>query len=342
MLIDLFKKGEGLNYLRYVYNLSNEHIDELSKLLYIYEDDNRMSRKDAHNYIDTYWSWLDKKDKKRMLRSLRIRNGSKWETVEDALEIFLNITGIKLDENDLSSLRFHCIHISPSIDKGESIRKKGLLTLEELLETDSPIKEFLENYGVIVCPSDRYCIINGEKIPIEGTMLGIKLYDDSEIQALMAGELKTLWRDYSCLEYNPEFLRELSPFCNTDLEKKWAKRRNALLYVKFDVSFEECSNISEMYIRKDTDQYERIKKYLTKEYEYGKEPQSIWRNLWFINACIDNSCPRKTIEHIHVAVKDEVKLGADRVDVEIVKNRFDIMWKHILSVCNKPFTKRYY
>ena len=259
------------------------------------------------------WGWLTAEEKNNLKKNIMTPSLPQWQVNDNAVEKFLDLTGVKLDESYLSGLRFRCIHVSPAIDGGESIKTFGLRKLTDLLATKSPIKDFLAEYGIEVNPSGKWYSINGKKYPISGTMLEVKLFStNSEIEAFIAGDLKTL-KDYSCIEYNPEFLRELSPLCGIDLQTKWEKRKTSLLYVGFDVSFDECANITDMHTPNTPDNYQRLQPYLCKDYKYGEEPISIWRNYWFINACIENSCPDIRIERSTMAVKEDVLIDSTRI-----------------------------
>lgn len=319
MIIDLFIKNQGFNYLKDVYCINNDIIEELQKCLYTYCDPApMMNEEEADAFIRNCCFTECEEEKQRIKQNLIRKHPAYWQPVENAIEIFLEKTNIKLDSSDLSTLRFHCIHVSPSIDGGESIKKYGLLKLNELLEIESPISTFLKEYGIIIKPSEKWYSIKGKKHSVVGTGLAIKLYSfNNEIEAHIAGETKEL-KDYSCIEENPEFLRELSPLCGIDLQAKWAERKNALLYVSFNLSFDECANITHMSCMQEPDNYERFKPFIKGVYDFGNEPISIWRNLWLIDACIDNSCPGKSIELSPMAVNADVRLDSSRIDVMLV------------------------
>ena len=325
MLINLFEKGKGLEYLQTVYSLLDQQVYDLKDSLYFYSEPRQITEDIADNEIESMWSWLPNEEKQEIKKSIMMSTWPKWQIVDDAVERFIKVTEIKLDDRDLSELLFRCIHVSPVIDGGESIKRSGLRKLTELFENESPIRSFLAEYGIVINPSQRWYSINGERHSIDGTMLEVKLYHTkSEIEAFIAGDIETL-KDYSCIETNPEFLRELSPLAGIDLDEEWSKRKNALIYVSFDISFDECANITEIHCPNTPDVFDRLLPYLSKRYNYGEEPVNVWRNYWFINACIENSCPEVRIDRSTMAVREDVTIGPDR----LVK--FDIVEK----ICKK-------
>ena len=276
-----------------------------------------MTEEDANTVIEFMYSWLPDDEKKALKNSIMTPTLARWQVIDDPVDRFIRATGVRLDDRDLSTLRFHCIHVSATIDGGESIRKYGLRKLTDLLVTDSPIRRFLIEYGIEVNPSERWYSRNGERHSVDGTMLEVKLYHTkSEIEAFIAGDML---KDYSCIEDNPEFLRELSPLVGVDLENEWEKRKNVLLYVHFDVSFDECANITDIHRAHFPDVFEKLLPTLSKKYNYGEEPENVWRNYWFINACIENSCPEARIDRSPMAVKEDVMIGPERIQIEVMR-----------------------
>lgn len=314
MLINFFEKWRGLEYLQAVYSLSDKVISKIKELCYVHCEEESITE-DIVDNVAAMFSWLSSTEKEALKKGIVFGTQSQWQVANFAVELFLSISNIKLDDLDLSDLHFKCIHVSSSIDNGEAIRKHGLRKLTDLLENQSPVSDFLAEYGISVKPSERRISIMGKKLFLAGTDLEVKLYStNSEIEAFIAGEIETL-KDYSCIESNPEFLRELSALCNTDLEAKWSERKNALLYVCFDVSFDEISNITEMACLNSPDNYSRILPYLHTKYEYGAEPIEIWRNYWFINTCLYNSCPDLRIDRSTMAVKKNIILSPERITI---------------------------
>ena len=58
------------------------------------------------------WSWLSEEEKQSTRGNLISFSCPEWQIIDDAPWRFLSMTGIKLDEQDLSDLRFQCIHVS--------------------------------------------------------------------------------------------------------------------------------------------------------------------------------------------------------------------------------------
>ena len=331
VLINLFDKGKGLEYLKNVYHLSDQEVNKVKESLYEYCEPEQMSEESADAIMESMFSWLSDEEKQSTKEGIMAPVLPHWQVVDFPVEKFLEITHVKLDDSPLSDLRFYCIHVSPAIDGGESIKQNGLRKLTDLLEVKSPIKSFLAEYGIEVSPSERWYSIHGKKYSITGTELEIKLfYTNSEIEAFIAGDYENL-KDYSCIESNPEFLRELSPLCGIDLQTEWEKRKNALLYVSFDVSFDECSNITEMSEIQCQERYQSLLPFLNQSYEYGKEPISIWRNYWFIYACINNSCPGAWVARSPMAVKESVVLDSRRIKTWTIN--------HVISNISKRSAK---
>ena len=314
MLIDFFRKDQGLTYLRDVYHLNDEQTESIRSRAYYFDHQEPMTQEEIEHWLSLFRLL----DENAEVHDWMTNPKSGYEMVDDAVEMFLRETEIHPDTFDLSQLRFRCIHVSPSIDGGESIKDKGLLKLTDLLGGPSPLSNFLYSHGIVIQPSERKILVEGKEYSLDKTDIAIKLYStNSEIEAFIAGEIGTL-KDYSCIEDAPEILREISRFVygNEDvLINEWAAQKKKLLYVSFDVSFDECSNITGMAQLNDPDNLKRMMPFCSKRYEYELEPRAIWQNYWFIYQCLRNSCPDKELERDYMAVKADVSIGPERITV---------------------------
>lgn len=312
MLIDLFKKGHGLCYLRDVYHLNDEQIESIRSKVYYFKQRNPMTQEE----IEQLLSFLQQFDENIEVQDWMVKPQSEYEMVDDAMEIFLRETGIYPDIFDLSHLRFRCIHVSSSIDDGKSIKDKGLLKLTDLLSEPSPLSSFLYSHGIVIQPEKRVILIKGKEQSLDKTEIAIKLYStNSAIEAFIAGEIDTL-KNYSCIEDAPECLREISRFVYGDedvLINDWALKKKKLLYTSFEVSFDECANITGMTRLNTPDNFKRLMPFCRKRYVYEQEPWNIWQNCWFIDQCLWNSCPDKELERDYMMVKTNVSIGPKRI-----------------------------
>ena len=315
MIINLFDKGKGLDYLQDIYSLTNKQIESIKRKIYKeqkYEPISEITLQSISQCIRLICD--DEQENEKVIQYWRGHHPPTWEIADDAIEIFLQETGIYLDDYQLDDILLHCIHVSSAIDGGESIKKYGLRRLLELLETPSPIRDFLLKRGIEIKVNGHIILIQGKEHSLEHTALEQKLYPNCEVEACIAGELETV-KEYSCVQDNPEFLREIEYISGIELQNEWKAQKNSLLYVSFDISFDECSNITDMCKLENVCNFERIIPFLRDKYQFGKEPKHIWRNFWLIDACIENCCPGRIVDRSPMAVKNNIVLGPERIKV---------------------------
>ena len=312
MIIDFFSKDKGLQYLQAVYHLSD--IQAIRNKVYC---ERNASEVDAEP-LASMFGWIG--DTKSIKTAMSCSTHPQYILADDAIEIFLRETGIQPDTFDLSDLHFRCIHLASTIDGGKSIKEKGLLKLVDLLAKPSPLSSFLLDYDIVIKPEEKIMIVNGERQCLENTDISIKLYStNSAIEAFIAGEIGTL-QEYSCISDAPEVLREISAFVygNYYLIEEWRKKKNKLVHVIFDVSFEECANIGDMSFIRTPDHFEMLLPFCKKRYEFSNAPESLWQNFWFIHQCLKNACPGMKIDQSMIVLKPDVKLGSERIRVHEV------------------------
>lgn len=304
--IDFFQKGKGFSYLTKVYGLNDDQIGMIRSKVYVFD------RRDED--IEIVWPTG------MVTNKMTVHQKQHFEIADDAVKTFFSVTGIKPDVFDLSTLRFHCVYLSPTIDEGKSIHEQGLLKLVELLEKPSPLSRFLKDRGIIIKPAEKSIEIYGVKRSIDQTDIAIKLYStNSEIEAFIAGDIATL-DDYSCIGSSPEILREISRFVYEDEHKliqEWESLKQSLLYVSFDVAFDECAMIAGMARYNTLDNFKWISPFLSKQYEYGEEPANVWENYWFIDKCLENSCPDVILDRDYIALKPDMFIGPERIMISV-------------------------
>ncbi|MFC9542447.1 hypothetical protein ACFTQ7_21630 [Lysinibacillus sp. NPDC056959] len=136
-----------------------------------------------------------------------------------------------------------CRHATTTDDNLESIRKKGLLNLKQMLEERTPLSDFLLSHGISVNVRDRQFIYEGQILPIYSLRkhnieeeynrcnsyhlyennpvlkkesyhdavywLYLKLYyDDCETEVFLNGGFEEIY-DYDSVRYSPEILNTI-------------------------------------------------------------------------------------------------------------------------------------
>lgn len=168
-----------------------------------------------------------------------------FENEDDYIKVFCEETEIKLDTFDIGdNIVFYGKIISTTIDDFEHIKNYGLLTIDKLLENDSPISRHLKKYDVEIKPSEHVFHYKSKKyyIPSYGEEckwcaygetckyqnyrykdmfchyresiipLSSKLYsDNAEIEVFLYGTCKSMI-NYSTVKKYPEILYTIEEF----------------------------------------------------------------------------------------------------------------------------------
>lgn len=85
---------------------------------------------------------------------------------ENPAASFIRAAGIKLDNVDIKQVMLHCKHIMTVDDEFESVKKYGLITLDKVLELDTPLHKFLMEHQIEVDVGNKIVFYKGKKIPL--------------------------------------------------------------------------------------------------------------------------------------------------------------------------------
>lgn len=85
---------------------------------------------------------------------------------ENPAASFIKAAGIKLDSVDIKPVMLHCKHVMTIDDEFESLKKYGLMTLDRVLELDTPLHRFLMEHQIVVDVGERIVLYKGNRIPL--------------------------------------------------------------------------------------------------------------------------------------------------------------------------------
>ena len=307
-VVNLFEKCDGLGFLREIYSLNNDQTCNIAKRAFPF-----MSQVDY--------------------------------PVDQFVRIFLEETNIHPDTYDISNIKLHCKHVSNHIDHGDFIRAKGLMTLTELLELDSPLHSFLAERDLELFPKDHYFLYNNRRFYLPSPdmsdtvpywkavdTLCYKLYSHhGEIEAFVCGEPSDL-KKYSTVIRNPEILNTLdrmicslykAGLCHKEssFEKDWQAASTGCSLVEFDLKFIETGYIGDMTTPNycSDSEWAAVEPFLSGHYENERDtPQMLWWNNWLIFHCLYNFAPEYSLPEKYISAKSDVRLGPDRITINSI------------------------
>ncbi len=199
----------------------------------------------------------------------------------DSVSVFCEETGIKLDKLDVSdNVEFVGKIVSTTTDDFNYIKKVGLVPVDVLLETKSPISCHLDKYQIAVKPSEHKIFYKGKpfNIPPYGDNcewcaygdeqcrfddkkyknmycpfleaiepLAIKLYrDKAEIEMFLMASIEEMLR-YSTVRDYPEIFVTIENFMRDFLKKNvnigsdWADYKQHTFIVTVNVKYNDMS-----------------------------------------------------------------------------------------------------
>lgn len=267
----------------------------------------------------------------RLINRCLVNNGIYYDVSDDCVSIFLEETGIHPDTFVVTDNYVHCKHITTAFDDGESIRRRGLLPLNILLEEDSAIHTFLKENGVEVFPSRYLLRVNENSYSIPPSydqcasgewekyvFLSPRLYHDrGEIEAFISGEGQEMI-SYSTVGHCPEIISTINTTINEItrmdlcLEEKWIERNPKTFIIDFDVKISDLSYNSMMGSKHDfPDLYRKYSAYF--EEEHFDDVEQLWQNEWIISNCFANACPGNYANLGMVGIKSGIMIPGDRL-----------------------------
>lgn len=309
-VVNLFDRGVGLQCLKDIYGLNNEQIRNIENRVFSY-DPPLLSEEEKEEQISTFKDIYGENGEETKLFIKLINNKSRRNCIlaDDCVELFLEQTGIEPDVFDLSDVKLLFRHVTSVIDNGKSIREKGLLRLDELLESSSPLSDFLKRNNIIICPSKKIIYVDGNSYDIDYKgkfgILASKLYHDlGEIEMFVCGSDIV---DYSCIAECPEILCTLDEVLkNKKLHNKWLQYKTDLFIIEFLAGFDECI------IHQISNDSNGLEQYLSKDYS-GNIPINVGRNYWIIKRCLENANPKSYGSEEYAAIKSDVRINPERL-----------------------------
>lgn len=226
-----------------------------------------------------------------------ISNNAQDYDVED----FIDKNDIKLEKVQLHNLQLIVQHISTSVDECKSLRKFGLLNLQQSLTMETSLKEYLTDFGIFFDISNKWMACQGKKFDITYVSDDIrlpggsqkhricrvahKIYYDYQINGFFSMENKTSYGGR--VHERPEFLHNLKELFKANIiEDNWMKRANPYL-ITFKASLDSFAWFSfyndEIQYEEDYFEKKEIKKWLInkafyviwKDFHYNSSPEII-------------------------------------------------------------------
>ncbi|MCB8817373.1 hypothetical protein [Desulfosporosinus shakirovi] len=221
-----------------------------------------------------------------------IENYISNNAVEYDAEDFIDKNDIKLEKVQIRNLQLIVQHISTSHDECQSLRKFGLLNLQQSLTMETILKEYLASFGIFFDISNKWMACKGEKIDItyKSDDIGLpggsqkhricrvahKIYYDYQINGFFSMANKTSYGGR--VHERPEFLHNLKELFKANIiEDNWMKRVNPYL-ITFKASLDSFAWFSfynnKREYEEDYFEKEEIKKWLIKKALYV-----IWKDF---------------------------------------------------------------
>ncbi len=163
---------------------------------------------------------------------------------EVGVESFIKHFNISLRKS-ISNIYIRCRHGLNSIDNLSSIKKYGLLNLEEVLKNNTSLNKYLIKNGILIKVKNRQIIIDGKRYKISMkeptfSILFVKLYiDRGQTEGFASGTFDDIY-DYGTINGGPEILRTIDEIClklecNKKLFYKWSTSgKNQFFIIEFD------------------------------------------------------------------------------------------------------------
>ncbi|WP_215148039.1 hypothetical protein [Exiguobacterium sp. s91] len=189
---------------------------------------------DFTRYIETKTSlekYLDINESD--ILSYIIGNKDSWDT-DEFLETF-NISDEKLLATDLVLVS---LHVTTTNDKFDSLKRYGLLNLQDVLEKDTPLKKFLDNLKIYIDVANKKISYNNKVYDISKKYEDVSNPVDAFIRKLyMDYQINSFFNYDNVLNYGvqkrPEFFIELSKLLKVDLSNAWIQQKKECFVIKF-------------------------------------------------------------------------------------------------------------
>ncbi|MGG1689410.1 hypothetical protein ABDH65_05090 [Heyndrickxia ginsengihumi] len=171
------------------------------------------------------------------------------------------------DEQLLSSeLIMSALHVTTNNDECSSIKKYGLVNLQQAILLDTPLNKYLQNLGVQIDLAKKQIVYKGKVYDLAKDYRGIterssaewvsfKLFEDYQINSFFSSE--NVLNYGGNVNENPEFLYNLAQLLNDGkIKYDWMNDSNKKCYIiKFETPL---SSINNFYHRIYTENLEEI------------------------------------------------------------------------------------
>ncbi len=143
---------------------------------------------------------------------------------------FCNTFNIDIEDLDVNDVMLCAIHYTTNNDENHSIKEFGLRDLQFALSNNTPLNNFLNEYGISFDIEKKTMLANGNEYNIEFvnycadnpvTHIARKVYYDNQVSCFFYIEDIN---DYlGCVHLRPEILYNIDELLKTDLSRKWYK-----------------------------------------------------------------------------------------------------------------------
>ncbi|MFE8702923.1 hypothetical protein ACFYKX_20150 [Cytobacillus sp. FJAT-54145] len=155
--------------------------------------------------------------------------------VEDFLESF-EIEDKHLLEKDIELVS---LHSTTSLDNCKSIKKLGIINLQDAVSLETPIKDYLSKKEIHINIREKYILYQGNKLDISGKTDGFsltdaeeyrnriihKFYGDFQVNGFLCHSNVVSYGGYT--RDRPEILFDLAQFLkDPTIESDWVKHKN--------------------------------------------------------------------------------------------------------------------
>jgi hypothetical protein len=226
---------------------------------------------------------------------------------------FIRDFNISINEFDTANAFITAKHITTFIDNGLSIKKYGLLNLKDVLELETPFKQFLEINGIAFDIHNKKIMLNENCIELFRcndirpskynkaiNKLHIKLYHDKcETEVFLYGEDSEIG-NYPSISQYPEILQDIDNLLIAlqqplNLANKWAQLQNGRYYIlEFDIPITALEHVNEK-----PDSYDECEEffdlfgYTPFQFYSNLIPKRFYSNIFLIKNSIDVFFSRK-------------------------------------------------
>lgn len=167
---------------------------------------------------------------------------------------FCDVFRVDLDRLSVLDVKYIVSHVTTTNDNLKSIKQYGLRNLQEVLNSDTPLKNFLKTQGFLVDIGNRILRYGGKEFSIQcggrDTIdrhsveyalhsIGLKIYNDHQISAFLLMKDDTSYG--GLVHERPEFLFNISKLCKFDIEKMW-KCQSHPYVIEFRADFEQIEH----------------------------------------------------------------------------------------------------